>query len=84
MPWSSRNHLGALMRDFGGVCPRFYSLDDARDLVVDHGRGRVEARLGGALGFGGEHHDRMGADDPGVGAGGGAVVFGVEADCGGG
>jgi hypothetical protein len=42
---------------------------DARDFIEHHGRGGVEARLGGSLGRGSEHGDRLGADHSGVGGG---------------
>ena len=43
---------------------RLPGLDDAHDLRLGHGRGRLAAALGGALGRRREHRDRLDHDDP--------------------
>ncbi|CAA9497260.1 MAG: Probable low-affinity inorganic phosphate transporter, partial [uncultured Solirubrobacteraceae bacterium] len=48
-----------------GLGRRLPALDDARDLRRDHGRRRRQARVGGALGRGGQHPARLGAHPPG-------------------
>ena len=44
-----------------GVARRLPAVDHARDLGRDHGRGRGQARLGGALGRRRQHRRRLGA-----------------------
>ena len=48
---------------------RLPAVHDARDLGRDHGRGRRQAAVGGALGRRGQHRHRVGADAARVGRG---------------
>src|SRR5581483_9307988 len=56
---------------------------DARDFGEHHGGGGVEAGVGGAVGGGAEHPDRLGADDPDRGGGVGGGVLAAVAGPGG-
>jgi PiT family inorganic phosphate transporter len=55
-------------------------LDDPRDLERDHGCRRERPALGGPLGGGREHRDRLDPDDPGVGDRRRACLRGAVAD----